>query len=85
MCYVSMIIDAGLKWEPWKWQHPQTVPFFQRIYDEARRFDIETGQPECELEEKKQKVRKLAAELGLDVSFIDRPIVPKESIHVPLT
>lgn len=35
----------------------------------AKKYDEETGQKDCELDEKKEKIRKLLAELGFTIEF----------------
>jgi hypothetical protein len=44
---------------------------FRRLLARAREYDRKHNEPECELEEKKAKIRDLAQSLGIDVSFID--------------
>lgn len=44
---------------------------FRKLLERARKYDKDNGEPDCEMEEKKEKLRKLAAELGFDISFID--------------
>ncbi len=43
---------------------------FRRLLEKAREYDKRTGQPECELDEKKAQVRALAKELGVEVAFL---------------
>lgn len=86
---MSAIFDYGWK----KWNPPQPNPFypppvqptitpeeiaeFRRLLEAARRFDEVTGQPDCETEEKKARVKDLledlAAEfdLNIDITFLD--------------
>lgn len=43
---------------------------FRDLLEKARKYDKDHGQPDCDLDEKREKVRKLAEELGVDVSFV---------------
>lgn len=55
-----------------------TVPFptaleieeFRRLLDRAREYDKRHGEPNCELEEKKQKLKDMADKLGVDIAFV---------------
>lgn len=85
MCTVSMIMDhyqdrwsdrRGLTLQEPQWVSsvPQItqeeVEEFHRLLDRARKYDKERGEPDCELEEKRQKLLKLAGELGVEISFL---------------
>lgn len=48
----------------------EEVDEFRRLLERARQYDKDHNQPDCELEEKRQKIRELAEVLGVDVSFI---------------
>lgn len=60
--------------DPYKVYKPvptqEEIDEFRKLLERAREYDKKHSEPECELEEKKAKVRKLAEELGVDVSFI---------------
>lgn len=43
---------------------------FRKLLERAREYDKRTGQPDCELEEKRAKLKKLAEEMGVDIAFI---------------
>lgn len=47
MCAVSVICDYGARLNDNFWTR-ETFPPFKRLFDEAERFDRETGQPHCE-------------------------------------
>lgn len=64
---------------------PPTIPFnllpaisqaevdeFHRLLDRAREYDKRMGEPDCEMEEKRQALRAIAEKLGIDISFIDK-------------
>lgn len=46
------------------------VDEFRRLLERAREYDKRNNEPDCELEEKKDKVRKIAELLGLKVDFL---------------
>lgn len=82
MCAVSMIADHYHdKWSQPPYI-PNAFPYlpivmptaaeiaeFHKLLDRAREYDKKYNQPDCELEEKKQKLTKLAKELGINISF----------------
>jgi hypothetical protein len=47
----------------------EEVREFRDLLERARKYDREHGQPDCELEEKKQRLRALAKELGVEIAF----------------
>jgi len=50
---------------------PQTdIEEFRKLLERAREYDKRTGQPDCDLEEKRQRVKKLAQDLGVEISFL---------------
>lgn len=55
---------------------PAEIEEFRRLLERAREYDKRHNEPDCELEEKRQKVRELAKQLGIDVSFIEQPATP---------
>lgn len=79
MCAVSMIMDQGIKQWPMPnpgignpFQPPYNGPTkeqfeeFLNLLRAAKKFDDITGQPDCELESKKDLIRKMADRLGVD-------------------
>ena len=84
MCTVSMVMDHYReKWEPLvqpvqPWVIPVVVPQlsqeeideFRKLLDRAREYDKRHNEPDCELDEKRQAIKKLAEQLGVDVSFV---------------
>lgn len=48
----------------------EEVDEFRRLLERARKYDQEHNQPDCELEEKRRKIKELAEQLGVDVSFV---------------
>ena len=80
MCSVSMIMEH--KYDEWMRRTPppfvytppaitqQEVDEFRRLLERAREYDKKNNEPDCELEEKRQKLLTLAKELGVDISFV---------------
>ena len=76
--------------QPWPWPLPQPyitpkpkipgilsdeeISEFRKLLERARKYDKEHHEPNCELESKKEKLKKLAKELGVDISFeVEKP------------
>jgi hypothetical protein len=49
---------------------PEDVAEFKRLLERAREYDRKMGEPDCELEEKRKKVKDLAEALGVKVDFL---------------
>jgi hypothetical protein len=43
---------------------------FRRLLERAREYDKQHGEPDCELEEKRQRIKELADKLGVKVEFV---------------
>lgn len=69
MCVVSMVMGQGLSWPQERWINPVTVPIFEDMYKAAKKYDEDNGEPNCELEFKKDALRKLANELNIKINF----------------
>lgn len=50
---------------------PEEVAEFRRLLERAREYDKRNNEPHCELAEKKTALKAIAAQLGVDISFID--------------
>lgn len=48
---------------------PEEIAEFRRLLERAREYDRRNNEPDCGMEEKKTKLRKLAEELGATISF----------------
>lgn len=48
----------------------EEVEEFRKLLERAREYDKAHNQPDCELDEKRQALKKIAAELGVDISFV---------------
>ena len=86
MCVVSMVIDhATTTWPrriptPWPWNDPtppqplispDELKEFRELLERAREYDRKNSEPECEQDDKRELLKKLAKQLGVDVSFVD--------------
>lgn len=49
---------------------PAEIEEFKKLLERAREYDKKHGQPDCELEEKRRKLKDLAETLGVDISFV---------------
>lgn len=49
----------------------EEVDEFRRLLKRAREYDRRMGEPDCELAEKKDALKKIAKALGVDISFVD--------------
>ena len=41
----------------------------RKLLESAKEFDASTGQPDCELESKRQLLREMANRLGIEITF----------------
>jgi hypothetical protein len=48
----------------------QEIDEFRRLLDRAREYDKKNNEPNCEMEEKRNKLKKLAEELGIEIEFV---------------
>lgn len=48
----------------------EEIDEFHRLLEKARQWDIEHGEPDCGTEEKRQRLKELADELGIEISFV---------------
>ena len=51
----------------------EEVDEFRRLLEKAREYDRKNNEPDCEMEEKRDKLRALAKELGVEIGFITAP------------
>lgn len=49
---------------------PEEVAEFKRLLERARAYDKAHNQPDCEIEEKRTRVRELAESLGVKIDFL---------------
>lgn len=86
MCVVSMVMEhKTLEWseryrlgpsqgplqDPFvPLPTPQEIEEFRKLLERAREYDRKHHEPDCELESKRQRLRDLAKELGVEIEFV---------------
>lgn len=48
----------------------EEVQELRRLLDRARKYDKEHAQPDCELDEKRKAIKRIAEELGVEINFV---------------
>ncbi len=48
----------------------QEIDEFRNLLERAREYDRRNNEPDCELEEKKKRLRDMADQLGLKIEFV---------------
>lgn len=83
MCTYSMIMEHGLKDLGWfkdntnYWptndlriaELERKVAFLEELLRAAKQYDINNNEPDCELDDKKKLLEKLAGELGVKITI----------------
>lgn len=49
---------------------PEEIEEFRKLLARAREYDKRNNEPDCELEEKRKKVKELAEALGVKINFL---------------
>lgn len=49
---------------------PEEINEFRELLERAREYDKQHNEPDCELEEKKRKLREIAETLGVKIDFL---------------
>jgi hypothetical protein len=49
---------------------PEEIAEFRRLLERAREYDRRNNEPDCELAEKRQRLKDLAKELGVAIDFV---------------
>lgn len=49
---------------------PAEIEEFKKLLERAREYDKRNNEPDCEIAEKKARVKKLADELGVKIDFL---------------
>jgi hypothetical protein len=85
MCTVSMVMDHYWdKWQPYQPSNPfvpigvvplpaiskEEIEEFRRLLERAREYDKRNNEPDCELAQKRERVKRLAEELGVKIDFL---------------
>lgn len=47
----------------------EIIDDFVELLEAAKKYDAETGQKDCELDEKKEKIKKMVEDLGYTIEF----------------
>ena len=76
MCVVSMVMDMGSTIPRHQWQQPYFVPFYNDLLRRAHEYDVRNNEPDCELDAKRQALKKIADELGIAIKFTFDPLPP---------
>jgi len=48
----------------------EEIEEFRKLLERAKEYDKKNNEPDCELEEKRKKVKDLAKELGVEIAFL---------------
>lgn len=48
----------------------EEIEEFRKLLERARKYDKDNNEPDCELQEKKDRLKKLADELGIKIDFL---------------
>lgn len=81
MCSVSFVMDHHYdKWKDYPRTHEvvpsapaisqEEIEEFRKLLERAREYDRKMNQPDCELEEKRNRLKELANELGVEIAFL---------------
>ena len=70
MCTVSMVMDHALQQPRHVWINPIWPDQLTELLRKAQKYDEEHNQPECELDEKRQALKKIADEMGVEIKFV---------------
>lgn len=68
MCTASMVMDWGLQQPREFWINPGPCPF-EDLLRRAKKYDRDNNQPDCELDEKRAALKKIADEMGVEIRF----------------
>lgn len=49
---------------------PEEIAELKKLLERAREYDRKNNEPDCELAEKRDRVKKLAEELGVKIDFV---------------
>ena len=70
MCTVSMIMDWGRDQPREVWIQPYFPQQLHELLEKAKKYDEEHNEPDCELDEKRQALKKIAEEMGVEIEFL---------------
>lgn len=69
MCTYSMSMDWIIKQPKEVWIQPFWPPAVEDLLKRSKQYDAENGEPDCELESKREVLRKIAKEMGVEITF----------------
>lgn len=76
MCVVSVVMDMGSTAPRPLWQQPDFVPFYNDLLWRAHQYDVANNEPDCELDEKRKALKRIAEKMGVSIKFtFDKPPV----------
>lgn len=56
--------------KPFRPVSPEEVEEFRELLRRARKYDKRNNEPDCEMEEKRERLRAIAKELGVEIDFV---------------
>lgn len=72
--YQPVIVQPRLTFPPASSNDPRIsdaeLADFRKLLERARKYDADNNEPDCELEEKKQALLKIANQLGVKIDFL---------------
>lgn len=83
MCVYSMVMEHGIGWmkeptyQPQSWPKEESrikelerrIKDLEVLLEKAKKYDEETNQKDCELDEKKKVLKDLAEQLGVEINI----------------
>ena len=71
----NVTITTGVSKEEFE-KLKREVEALRKLVEAAREFDADTGQPDCESDDKIALLKKIADALGVDISFVEDKKIP---------
>lgn len=71
MCTYSMVMDWAKSQPKEVWVQPYWPNQLEDLVKRAAEYDKKNNEPNCELEEKKETIRRLAKQFGVKIRFLD--------------
>jgi len=70
MCAMSVVMTDMINTPPYDWLKATFVPDMERLIKEAKERDEAAGRKDCELDEKRQAIKEIAMQLGIEIAFL---------------
>ncbi|MCI0563752.1 MAG: hypothetical protein MN733_35205 [Nitrososphaera sp.] len=64
----TFTIDLAL--EQWKADVIRRLDEMEKLIKAAKEYDTRNGEPDCELDSKREALKKIASEMGIEISFL---------------